>query len=52
MVEVVTTEEFATWYLDLDVQALKAVDHYVELLADRGLALGYPYASAIEGAIL
>ena len=50
MVDVITTDEFAEWYVSLDAQATKAVDHHVELLADRGLALGFPYSSAIEGA--
>jgi hypothetical protein len=50
MVEVVTTDEFASWYLALDVQATRAVDHCVGLLADRGVTLGFPFSSAIEGA--
>jgi hypothetical protein len=50
MVEVVGTGEFEAWYLDLDKKDTEAVDFAVGLLAERGVALGYPHSSAINGA--
>ena len=39
-VDVITTDEFASWYRDLDAQAQEAVNYYVTLLEARGVALG------------
>lgn len=50
MVEVIGTDEFTSWFDELDNQAAKAVVHTVDLLAQLGLALGHPYSSAINGA--
>ena len=50
IVEVIGTDEFASWFDVLDDQATKAVVHGVDLLAQLGLALGHPYSSAINGA--
>ena len=48
-VDVLGTDEFEAWFLDLPDDDAKAVDRYVELLAARGVALGHPYSSAIKG---
>lgn len=50
MVEVVGTHEFEAWFLALDDQASKAVDLVVGLLEARGVNLGHPHSSAINGA--
>jgi len=50
MVEVVATDEFASWYRSLDDRDGDAVDVIVDLLADQGVRLGHPYSSAILGA--
>lgn len=50
MVEVVSTDEFAGWYADLDEGTAEDVTASVDYLATVGLALGYPRSSAIEGA--
>ena len=47
--EVITTDEFRAWYEALDVQANEAVVRSVTLLEERGVALGFPNSSAIEG---
>jgi hypothetical protein len=49
MIEIVGTDEFEAWYLDLDVDETRAVDRLVELLAEAGVRLGHPYSSAIAG---
>ncbi len=49
MVEVVATDEFAEWFEDLDEADTKAVVRVVDLLAARGVSLGFPYSSEIKG---
>jgi hypothetical protein len=49
MVEVLGTSEFEEWFLSLDDADGKAVVRVVGLLESKGLALGYPHSSAIEG---
>ena len=49
MVEVITTDEFAEWYSDLDEADTKAVVRAVDLLAARGVSLPFPYSSEIKG---
>ena len=49
MVEVLGTEEFEEWFLSLHAADARAVARVVGLLEARGIALGYPYSSAIEG---
>jgi hypothetical protein len=48
MVEVIGTDEFAEWFLDLDDSDAAAVTRVVGLLEVKGTALGFPYTSAIE----
>lgn len=50
MVEVITTDEFVDWYRDLDDSAVEDVTVAVDVLANQGIALGYPRSSSIEGA--
>lgn len=50
MVEVVTTDEFASWYVDLDDLAAEDVTAAVDYMASVGTALGFPRSSAIVGA--
>jgi len=49
MIEVVGTDEFEEWLLSLDQADANAVDRVVELLILKGVTLGHPYSSAIEG---
>ncbi len=49
MVEVVVTGDFVDWYDALDAQDVAAVVRVVTLLEGQGIALGFPYSSAIEG---
>lgn len=49
VVEVAATDEFAAWYDALDVAEKRVVTHIVDMLEDRGLALGHPHTSAIRG---
>jgi len=49
MVEVMTTDEFAAWYGELDEDDTKAVIRVVDLLAARGVSLPFPYSSDIKG---
>lgn len=46
--EVITTDEFATWYVGLSVPATEAVVRMVTLLEEQGVALGFPQSSAIR----
>jgi len=47
--EVVVTDEFKGWYEDLLQEEQESVFRVVALLEGRGVALGFPYSSAIEG---
>ncbi len=49
MVKVVGTVEFEAWFLALDEGASRAVARVVGLLEARGVGLGFPYSSALEG---
>lgn len=48
-VEVVVTDEFAGWYASLTQQDADAVALCVERLEQRGVTLGFPYTSSING---
>lgn len=50
MIEVVGTDEFQQWFLSLEDRNADAVDRVVELLVIKGVTLGHPYSSSIEGA--
>jgi hypothetical protein len=50
MVEVVATDEFADWYRSISDRQADAVAVAVERLEQLGLALGFPYSSAVRGA--
>ncbi|NJL28943.1 MAG: addiction module toxin RelE [Thermoanaerobaculia bacterium] len=49
MVKVVATSEFEEWFLALDQKDGRAVARVVGLLEMKGVSLGFPYSSAIEG---
>ena len=49
MAEINTSDEFAVFYEGLDAQQKNAVHDIVELLAEFGLALPFPYSSDIKG---
>lgn len=49
MVEVLGTAEFEEWFLGLGEDDARAVVRGVGLLEARGLALGFPYSSALAG---
>ncbi len=49
MVEVEVAEEFERWFLELVDKDAQAVARVVGLLEEKGIALGFPYSSAIKG---
>src|SRR5688572_25158296 len=49
MVEVVGTSEFEEWFVGLGEADARAVVRGVGLLEAKGLALGFPYSSALGG---
>lgn len=49
MVEVLGSAEFEEWFLGLGSAEARAVVRGVGLLEAKGLALGHPYSSALEG---
>jgi hypothetical protein len=49
VVEVIGSHEFEVWFLALDDADAMAVARVVGLLEARGVGLGFPYSSAIEG---
>ena len=49
MVEVVGSDEFAEWFDALDEGDQDAVARAVDMLESVGIALPFPYSSAIEG---
>jgi hypothetical protein len=49
VIEVVVTDEFEAWYHGLSEQDEDAVYRTVDLLAARGVRLGFPYTSEIKG---
>jgi hypothetical protein len=52
MVEIDFSREFEKWFLALNDQDTEAVARVVDLLEARGVALGYPYTSAIVGSAI
>jgi hypothetical protein len=50
MVDVVATGEFADWYRSITDRQADAVAVAVERLEQLGLALDFPYSSAVRGA--
>lgn len=48
--EVIHTDEFEVWFLDLDAKDAKDVRFVVRLLEEKGLTLGSPYSTSIVGA--
>jgi len=49
MVDVIGTDEFGEWFGALEEAHKKSVARVVDVLEQEGLALGFPYSSAIEG---
>jgi hypothetical protein len=49
MIEVLGTDEFESWFLGLSTADADAVVRAVGLLEVKGLALGFPYSSALAG---
>ncbi len=50
MVEVISTDEFAVWFKNLDEVHVDPVIVAVSKLEEAGVALGHPSSSAIKGA--
>lgn len=50
VVEVVVTDEFRAWYIGLDDPGAEDVTAAIDVLAEQGVALGYPRSSAINDA--
>ena len=48
--EIIVTDEFTAWYLDLSESVSDSVDQAVLVLETRGVNLGFPQSSAIKGA--
>ena len=49
MAEVVFTNEFETWWNDLDQGQQEDVAAHVQVLRDRGASLAFPRSSAVHG---
>ena len=49
MREVIATDEIVEWFGGLAAEVQEVVDVAVGLLADQGVALGFPYSSAVKG---
>ena len=49
MWEVEFTDEFKMWWDTLTLSQRRAVSHVVDLLVDKGPALGHPHSSGIRG---
>lgn len=49
VVEVIATDEFTTWYRDLDERDVDEVTRCVDVLEMVGMTLGSPQSSAIKG---
>ena len=47
--DVEVTDQFGRWYEDLSHDEQLSVEHVVNLLTEKGVALGHPYSSAIHG---
>jgi hypothetical protein len=52
MAEIDFSPEFERWFLGLNDQDTEAAARVVDLLEARGVALGYPYTSAIVGSAI
>lgn len=52
MTEIFVTEDFETWWQNLAAGQQEDVAFVVGLLEARGVALGFPYSSAIRGSRL
>ena len=50
--EIFGTDEFESWYLELDEAGQEAVDAVVEKLGVAGIRLSFPHSSAINGSKL
>lgn len=50
MAEVVYTDEFEEWFVDLTEEEQEAVFSVVQKLETAGVALGFPHSSALRGA--
>ncbi len=49
MVEIITTDEFLTWYNALDAAQTKSVFRVVGVLEQDGVSLRFPLSSALTG---
>jgi hypothetical protein len=49
MVEVIGTEQFESWFMELEEKDAAAVARNVGLLEERGVALPFPYSSDVLG---
>ena len=49
MIQVLATDEFRDWYLDLSAPEADSVTISVERLEQLGVALGHPHSSEIKG---
>ena len=47
--EIIGTDEFSEWFQSLSDEQAEKVAFVVEMLADQGIALGFPYSSKING---
>lgn len=52
MVEILATDQMVEWYRSLSEAQAVAVDRYVAMLEEIGIALGHPYSSAIRGTLV
>jgi hypothetical protein len=52
MAEIDFSPEFEKWFLALNDQDTQVVARAVDMLEARGVALGYPYTSAIAGSAI
>lgn len=46
--ELLVTDDFKGWYEPLSLEEQTSIDPIVELLAEKGVALDYPYSSKIN----
>jgi hypothetical protein len=49
MIEVIGSEEFEIWFLDLEDHDAEAVTRVIGILEVKGTTLDFPYSSAIQG---
>ena len=48
MIEVVGTDDFEAWYVNLEEKDAEAVAKLIDLLSVKGVALPFPYQSALK----